>query len=121
MHLWTNKTRREHKGQQRWATLRVKRDKVSGEDYFDVLVGKVGQPWHAHLGIALDQALLFREDRGLIRQIGRKIESRQKGLLEDRKSMVNPDVPPEADLILKLDVNPSTGEITVRDFGLIGR
>lgn len=118
MRLYTNKTSREFKGKQRWAKLRVKRDAARGEDYFDVLVGKVGQPWHAHLGIALDQKLFFREDRGLIRKIGRKIESRQRGLIENTESMVNPDVPEEAHLILKLDVNPRTGEITVVDFGL---
>ena len=118
MRLWTHETRREYKDEQRWAKLRVKRDKESGEDYFDVLVGKVGHRWHAHLGISLDQTLLFREDRSEIREIRRTIESRQKGLIEDRTSMVSPDVPPEARLILKLGVNPNTGQTTVIDFGL---
>jgi hypothetical protein len=118
MRLWTDKTWRKCKGKRRWATLRVKRDGASGEDYFDVLLGRVGEPWHAHLGIALDQSLLFQEDRGLIGRMGRRMESRQKGLIEERNSIVSPDVPPGADLILKLDVNPSTGQVTVLDFGI---
>jgi hypothetical protein len=118
MRLWTNETGREYKGKQRWAKLAVKRDEARVQDYFDVLVGKVGQEWHAHLGIGLDQSILFQEDRGLIHKIGRRIESLQNGLIEDRNLMVSSDVPAEADLILKFDVNRRTGEITVLEFGL---
>jgi hypothetical protein len=118
MRLWTNETWQEYNGEQRWAKLRVRRDDATGEDYFDVLVGKVGKEPHAHFGIALDQTLLFVDDRGQIRKIGRRVESRQKGLMDEGDSIVSTDVPELEQLILKLDVNTRTGEITVRDFGL---
>ncbi len=63
--LWTHRTWQEYSGKERWAKLRVKKDRTSGEDYFDILVGKNGMDAHAHIGIALDHSLLFAEYRGV--------------------------------------------------------
>jgi hypothetical protein len=118
MAFWTHETRREYKDDERWAKLRVKRDRDSDADYFDVLIGKTGQDPHVHMGIALDQTLLFAEYRGLVRQVGRKIESQQKGLLEDGHRVIDPNVAASSELVFKVDIKLETGQIIIRDFGL---
>ena len=119
MKLWTDESWQEYKGDLHWAKLKVKRDTATGEDYFDILVGKVRHRWHAHLGIALDQSLLFLEDREQVRDMRRTMESHQKGLIEDIHSVVNTQILAGAKLVLKLDMNPNTGQVAVRDFGLV--
>jgi hypothetical protein len=98
--------------------LRVKRDRDSDADYFDVLIGRKGREAHVHLGIALDQTLLFAEYRGLVRQVGRKIESQQQGLLEDGHKIIDPNALASSELILVFDIKTQTGQTTIRDFAL---
>jgi hypothetical protein len=50
--------------------------------------------------------------------MGRRIESQQKGLIEDKQKLLNPNMPSGNDLIFKLHLNPSAGEVTVIEFGL---
>jgi hypothetical protein len=118
MQFWTSETWMKYEDEGRWAKLRVKNDNASGEDYFDILIGKAGQDPHVHIGIALDQTLLFAEYRGLVHKIARKIESQRQGLVEEKESIVDPNVPPLKDLILKLNIDTRTGQITIADFGL---
>jgi hypothetical protein len=118
MGFWTHEARREYKDDERWAKLRVKRDRDSDADYFDVLIGKTGADAHVHMGIALDQTLLFAEYRDLVRQVGKKIESQQQGLLEDGHKVINPNAVATSELVLVFNINPSTGQTTIRDFGL---
>ncbi|MGI9103492.1 MAG: hypothetical protein ACR2IF_13730 [Terriglobales bacterium] len=116
--LWTHKTLMEYRGEQRWAKLRVKTDDASGEDYFDILVGKNGQGPHAHLGIALDHSLLFAEYRGVVQKMAKRIESQQKGVLETQEAVINPNAAPAQDLIFKVNIDTCTGETTIVEFAL---
>jgi hypothetical protein len=118
MKFWTHETFVSYKDDGYWAKLRVKRDERRGEDYFDILIGKNGKDAHVHLGITLDQKLLFKECRGLVHKIGRKLESRQQGLLEDTHQIVDAHVEQREDLIFKVDIDPLTGRVKVREFGL---
>ena len=118
MRFWTTETWRTYKDDERWARLEVKTYRETGEDYFDILVGNTGHKAHAHIGISLDQHLLFAEDRGLVQKLGRKLESQKKALLEQVESIVDPTKPGVKDLILKINLDPATGYITVLDFGL---
>ncbi len=118
MRFWTTTTYINYRGEERWAKLRVKTYEATGEDYFDILIGKHGKKAHVHMGIGLDMRPLFTEDRGLVHKIARRMEQQQKGVLEDKQVFINADVNPAKDLIFKVDVNPNTGEVTVRDFAI---
>jgi hypothetical protein len=119
MNLWTDESWQEYNGDRHWAKLRVKRDPGTGENYFDILVGKKDHEWHAHLGIGLDQTVKFLEDREQLHDIRRTLESEQKGLIDVQDLMMNAKALGGAKLILKFDLNPNSGQVTVRDFGLV--
>jgi hypothetical protein len=118
MRFWTHETHRSYKDDERWALLRVKHDRDSDADYFDILIGKNGQDPHVHMGVALDQTLLFAEYRGLVGKVGRKIESQQRGVLEDGRRLINPNVKELKELVLVFNIDPQTGQTSIRDFAL---
>ena len=117
--LWIRKTRLEIKDQTHWAKLRIKRDSETNNDYIDVLVGRKGRPWHAHFGFNLDQTILFSKFRGTTHAMERKVTSIKKKYLETKKCIVDPDVDPLKNLIMKLDMDGSTNEVKIKEFGLI--
>ena len=114
--LWTKEIKRRYEDKTHWATLKVKKNK--GQDYFDILIGPKGKKAHSHLGINLDQTLRFQEGRKLVYSIGRKVESRKKGLVEDKKVVVDKDVTSRRELIFVLIMDGSTGEVKIKKFGL---
>ena len=117
--FWIRESKREYKDKTHWAKLRIKKDK-QGKQYIDVLVGRKGKRWHAHFGFNLDQSLRFAEFRGVVHSIQRDVESSKKGHLESKKIIVDPEVKPMKELILKLNIDGDTKEVTIREFRLEG-
>jgi len=117
--LWINKQKKlEIKNEKYWAKLRIKKDSKTGNNYIDILSGEKGKPWKSHLGINLDQSLLFSKYRGVIHSIKRDVDSKIKGHLETRKYIVDPDLKPGKDLILKFNIEESTNEVKIVEFRL---
>lgn len=117
--LWINKqSKLEIKDKNYWAKLRIKKDSKIENDYIDVLFGEKGKPWKSHLGINLDQTILFSEYRGVIHSIKRDIDSKIRGHLETKKYIVDPDLKPGKNLILKLDIEENTNEVKIVEFRL---
>ncbi len=117
--LWIMKgTKIEIKDKTHWAKLRIKKDSNTENDFIDILFGKKGKTWKTHLGINLDQTILFSEYRGVIHSIKRDIDSKIRGHLETNKYIVDPDLKPGKNLILKFDMKENTNEVKIVEFRL---
>ncbi|MFO8133233.1 MAG: hypothetical protein R6U10_04795 [Thermoplasmatota archaeon] len=119
--LWTKATTKQDircPYNEYWAKLRVKED--SGEQYFDILIGKRGEEPHIHLGINLDQTLRFNEGRGIEGSISRKVESQNYGLMSDGKIIVDKNIDGSSDVELhfELDMVGETREVIIKEFEL---
>lgn len=115
---WIGEIKREFKDETHWAKLRVKKDVKVNEKYIDVLVGQKGKQWHAHIGINLDQTLKFAQFRNITHSIAREVESLKKGPLENKKLLVDSAVSPVKTLVLKINIDGDTREVSIKEFRL---
>ena len=100
-----------------WAKLRVKRDKRSGEYYFDVLLGiKDRKDWHTHIGIDLGQSIRFTQYRDQAATLRRTDESMKKGVTYDNEITIDSSIKPKVKWTFKPNLNGVTGEVTVDEF-----
>ena len=116
--LWIKSIKREYKDETHWAKLRIKKDK-DRRDYIDILIGNKQKPWHIHIGISLDDTLLFEEYRGQAYSIQREVISKRRGLLEDKKSIINNKVKPLKKLKISIDKDGKTREVKISRFELV--
>jgi len=117
--LWIKKqSKLETEDKTHWAKLRIKKDSRKNDDYIDILMGKRGKSWHAHYGFNLDQSIRFTEFRGVVHSIKREIDSKIIGHLETKKYVVDPNLKPGKNLILKLDIEEETNEVKISVFRL---
>ena len=68
--------------------------------------------------INLDQTILFSEYRGVVRSVERKIDSRIKGHLRTDKYIVDSELNPMKNLILKLNIDLDNNEVKISEFRL---
>jgi hypothetical protein len=116
--LWIGEIKKEFKDGTHWAKLRIKKDVKVNEKYIDVLVGKKDKQWHMHIGINLDQTIRFTQFRGVTHSITREVKSLKRGFLENKKVLVDPTVSPGKTLVLKINMDGDTREISINEFRL---
>lgn len=119
--LWIGEIKKEFKDETHWAKLRVKKDTRVNEKYIDILVGRKGKQWYTHIGINLDQSTKFTRFRGVTHAITRKVESLKRGLLENEKLLIDPEISPVKTLHLVLNMDGDTGEVSIKEFRLVER
>ena len=100
-----------------WAKLSTGTDKETGQPHIEVYIGLKGdnKPYD-HMALTLDQALKFITSRGVVYSLSRKVESEKKGLLEDKKMIVDAEVLPQRTLVFKVNLDGTTGEVTISEF-----
>lgn len=116
--LWIKKITKEIKNKTHWAKLRVKKDEMSNKYYLDILAGRKNRRPHAHIGINLDQTLKFRRYRGITHSIEREVKFLKKRYGESRKVIIDHNLMPAKDVIVKLNIDGNTKEVTIREFRL---
>ena len=101
-----------------WATLSAGIDKHTGQPQIEFYIGLKGKnkPYD-HMALTLDQALKYVTSRGVVSSLSRKVESEKKGLLEDNKMIVDSKVLPQRTLVFKVNLDGTTGEVTIAEFG----
>ena len=114
--LWIKEIKKDSKTKTHWAKLRVKKDTKLNEKYIDVLVGGKGKQWHTHMGINLDQTIRFTQFRSVTHAITREVKSLKRGLLENKKLIVDPTIPEVKTLVLKINMNGDTSEVSIEEF-----
>ena len=117
--LWTKDTVKRYEDKTHWAELRTKKDRKTGQRYFDILIGMKRKKPHAHLGINLDQTVRFAEFRKTTHSIKRTVVSKKKGPLENKAIVVDKDVLGGKKLIFKLTMDGPTAEVFVEEFKLL--
>jgi hypothetical protein len=116
--LWTKQVNIRIKDRTHWARLCTKSDSVTGETYFDLVMGLRNKTPHAHFGINLNQTFRFQEFRKTTHSIGRTVVSEIKGLLENKVIVVDNSITGGKRLLLNLAADGTTGEITINNFSL---
>ncbi len=116
--LWTKETERRCKNNTHWALLRTKKDKETGQQYFNILVGLKGKGPHAHFGINLDQTIRFSEFRKTTHSVKRTVVSKREGPLENKAVIVDKDVKGGKQLVVKLTMDGPTAEVIIEEFRL---
>jgi hypothetical protein len=116
--LWIGNINKEFIDKTHWAKLRVKTDTKVNEKYIDILIGQKGKQWHAHIGINLDQSLKFERYRGVVHSIIREVKSQKRGLLENTKLVVDPTISKVRTLILEINMDGNTREVSIQEFKL---
>ena len=115
--LWIDEKKQRIEDDKNWAEIKVKQDMNTGEDYIDVLIGtKNNSKDHLHIGWNLDQSIRFAEFRDITKSIGRKVESKNLGILQDGVVEINPDVKPSKTITFQFNIEGSTGEISIKQF-----
>lgn len=116
--LWTAQEDLYIENDKWWAKLRVRKDRKSDQDYYDILAGKkeknLKKEPHYHQGVALDSNHLFLEPRDSIGEIKHKVESQLYGKTIDEK--VNYKTKNEMKFDMKFEVKGSSRESKVIRF-----
>ncbi len=115
--LWIDEKKQKIKDDKNWAEIKVKRDEYAGEEYIDLVIGsKNKQKEHTHMGINLDQSIRFTEFRDVTRSVGLKVESKEKGILQNDVVEIDPNVKSYRTTTLQFKIEGSTGEVIITKF-----
>lgn len=118
--LWTKediKLRTENKTH--WAQLKIGKQRTTGEQYLDILIGKKGEnrkDGGMHFEIKLNQQIHYLDSRNITHKIKREVVSKNKGFLESKEQVINQNLTPLNDLNFSLNLDGSTGEVTITKF-----
>ena len=96
-----------------WFEIKVDWSHEIGDDCFDVLIGKKEERKnvHAHLKIARDQRVIFEDPRGVLRTLGRKIDSKKRGHLADETKVFDDKKPEGGGFTFKVIIDEPTKTI----------
>lgn len=117
--FWIDERKRRIEDKKNWAEIKVKLDKEIGEEYIDVVAGTKNKDPHIHIGFNLNQSLKFSEFRDITKSMGRKVESKKFGLLQDDTVNIKSDIEPVRTITIQFSLIEETREVTIDKFEFI--
>jgi len=101
-----------------WAKLKLKRDKKTGIGYMDIIAGEKNKKAHCHIGLGFNGKEIFREDRGKINEITRRVTSKLHGKLPDEKIVLN-NLPESYRFRVSVELNGTAKKATLKKFEFV--
>jgi len=116
--LWAKNIKVEDKDKTHWAKIRIIKDK--GKNYIDVLIGRreKNHP-HTHFKLNLDQSDIFLGSRGVTHSIQREIISKNRGLLENKKVIIDQKAEANKKFNFSFNMDGKTREVKLTKFELV--